>query len=456
MRNHRIYGVLAREELEVNAVAPGEETPAAPVEAGADSLEADLVEVNADIVDLQADEAATDEAAEVVDEMEVAVESLRIIAGNGGLDRNGAMLLNQMNASWNRRLGLPENHKTVSTESFGGANSRAGQTSLAAESIADKAKEVWGKIVEMFRNALKAIVAVWNRIFDGATRMKARAENLGKAAGATKGEATAKTFENQKLAENLHINGNIDAKAAAAAVNQEASVLQAISKHAIAFAGQATSAVESGDTAKLPELAKGAHDIVKSGFSKVADAASVGVAAPGEGMELFKGEALPGNKAIVAIVPADGAKADAIGKTSFKLGIFDASKKVAEKAELAVLSTADIADIAKKIGAAAEMLISYKSVQKEAEGAANKVIALAEKKAKEQAEGEGENKMSGADARAIAKGAMAMVTNVAPPLAAFALNAGGYVLQYGEQSLKQYGKAKEEKKPAEAAAPAAA
>jgi hypothetical protein len=473
MRTNRSYGLMTRlavEGIEANATAPGEEVVAAPVEAGADSLEADLVEVNSDVVELQDGEAGTEEAAEVVEEMEEAAVALESIAANGGLDRNGARMWNLYAASLNRRVGLPENHKLLSVESFGGTADRVSTTRLAAESIADKAKELWAKIVEMFRSAIAAIVAVWNRLFDGATKMKARAEKLYKAATDNKATDKKENFENQKLAENLHQGGTVDAKKAAQAVLDETSVLTTITKASIQFAGQASQMIEAGDIGMLTQLTQTIHGAANSGFTKVGDAASVGMGNPGEGLELMRGDELPGNKAVIAIVPTAGAKPDALGKVGFKLGIFDASKKVADKAQLATLATGDIQAIAKTIQQAADHLLSYKSAQKEAEAAAKKVIALAEKKAKEtvraeagadagivdKAKAAGKALLAGSDERAIAKGAMNSVVNSAPPLAAFALNAGGYVLQYGEQSLKQYGAAKTEEKPAAAAAAAPA
>ena len=456
-RTRHIYTNLAIEGIEAAAVAPGEEAVAEPIPEGTDGLEAELIEVNSDIVDMGADEAVTDEATDIVDELEVAAESLRDIAANGGLDRNGARVLALYQASLNARLGLPKTARGFSPEAFGGTNTRAGQTTLAAEGFADQAKELWGKIVEMFRNALKAIVAVWNRIFDGATRMKARAEKLGVSADAMPaGSPTSPTFESPKLAEGLHINGSVDVVAASKAVLAEASIVTAITKAAVVFAAQATAIIETGDAAKLSEAAKAAHAPTASGFTKVADAASVGVAAPGEGLELFKGDALPGNKAIIATVPTEGANAAAVGKTGYKLGAFDTSKKVADNFKMKTLSKEEIKGVAKTIGDAATLVLGFKSAQKEAEAAANKVIAAAEKKANEaskDAEGKAvEGAMSGADARALAKGAMNSVVNAAPPLAAFTLNAGGYCLQAAEQSIKQYGKAKA---PAAEAKPAA-
>jgi hypothetical protein len=471
MRQNRNYGIVARlavEDIENNAVVVGEEPVAAPVEAGADSVEAELVEVNSDIVEVAQDEAIVDDAAEAVDELEETAVALESIAANGGLDRNGARVLNLHLASINRRLGYPDNHKTMSVESFGGTADKVSSTKLAAESIADKAKELWGKIVEMFRSAVQAIVNVWNRLFDGATKLKARAENLTKAANTAKA-AGGGTFENQTLAANLSIGGVVDVKKAAAAVVHEASFLQAMTKASVQFAEQATRLIESGDTGLLTQLTQSVQGPATQGFAKVSDPASVGMAAPGEGLELMKSEELPGNKAVVAIVPVAGATAAALGKVGYKLGTFDASKKVAEKNELPVLSSGDIEAIAKQVAQAADHLLSYKSAQKEAEAVAKKVIALAEKKAKEtvraeagadagvvdKAKAAGKALLAGSDERAIAKAAMSTVVNAAPPLAAFALNAGGYVLQYGEQSLKAAGKKTEAAKPEGAAAPAA-
>lgn len=458
MRNRTLYTKLAVEDIEADAVAPGEEAPAAPaVEGGLESLEAELIEVAKDIVEIAHDEETAEEVTEVADELEVAAEALQDIAKKGGLDQNGARVLNLYTASLNKRLGLPATHATLSQESFGGTMDRTQATKLAAESFKDKAAELWGKLCEMFRNAIKAIVAVWNRIFDGATRMKARATKLAAAATATKGEATNKTFESPKLAENLHINGTVDVMKAAEQVEKECSIVETIARAAVAAASTTAAVIEAGDLSKLKDIANSSSSVTQMGFSKVADPASVGFAAPGEGLELFKSEALPGNKAVIATVAGADAKPAAIGKIGYKLGTYDASKKVAEKTSLTTMSTADIGTLAKKIGNAADLIISFKKVQKEAEAAANKVISLAEKKAKEagkDADGKAvEGALSGKDARQLATGAMSSNTNAAPPLVAFALNAGGYCLQFGEQSIKQYGKAKAE---APAAAPAAA
>lgn len=465
MRNHRnltgLMGRLAVEELEEIAVVPGEEVAAEPVEAGVDSLESDLCEINDELVEVQDDEDSTTAATDVVDELEVAVEALRIIASNGGLDRNGAQILNLHIDSLQQRAGYPANHKTLSVEAFGATNSRIGQTTLAIESIADKAKELWKQIVEMFKRALASLGALWNKVFDGATRLKARAENTLKAAEAAKGEKAAETFEQPKLAEALHINGAVDVKAAATVVEGLGDMMIVVAEVGMKAAQAMTASLENGDLAKLKtslvDLRKNANGDL------VSDPATVGMSAPGEGLELLRGEeALPGNRAIIAIVPKDeNTKADMIGKCGYKLGTFDASKKVGDKVALKVLTPDEAKAVAKQMIAAADSLLKYKPEQKKTEDIAKKVITLAEKKAGEAPkEGESaEGKLSSADARALAKGAMAMTTAAAPPLAVYLLNTAGSVLQYVEQSIKQYGKAKAEApaaKPAEKAAPAAA
>jgi hypothetical protein len=332
----------------------------------------------------------------------------------------------------------------------------------------------------MFKKAVAAIGAVWNRIFDGASRLKARAANLEKAAGAVSGEAKGPTFENQTLAENLHINGTVDAKAAAAAIVAESNELAALTERSIKFAEGTISAMTAGpqqETQSFTTIIKSAKDLATGGFSKVADAASVGISQPEE-TELFKGKALPGNKAIIAIVPASTDQNDektglGLRHSGYKLGIFDASKKVAEKAALKTLSAADIGAIAKQMGEAADKVLAYKAEQKKAEGVAKEMIATCEKisgetmKANVKADfgDDSETKRAavassvlgwanGKVGQAIAKCAVNMVLNVAPQVAGYVLNAGGSVLQYGEQSVKQYGKTKEEKKPEAAAAAA--
>lgn len=500
MRHQRLYGRLAREEIEAQAAAQPDpnadplvaaaeapatvEEGAAPAEVlpeGSDGLEAELISVNNDIVDLQADEASNDEAVEVIDEMNVAVESLRIIAGNGGLDKGGAQLLNLMQASWNRRLDLESNHNTLSTESFGGSNSRAGQTVLAAESIAEKAKGVWATIVELFKKAMAAIADIWKRIFDGAAKTKARAEKLIAVAKAVKGAANASNFEDKGLADALHINGKVDVKAAVKALETESNQLAALSQHAIAFAGEVEKSITSGSEGPNAVLQKAAALAQGGGFSKVADPASVGMSAM-EGVELFKGAVLPGNKAIVAIVPVLQGEVNAavLKNVGYKIGIGDASRKAPENGQLTTASPQDVVALAEEMVKIADKVSHYQPLQKQAEAEAKKLIAAAEKAARaagtdasnKQMDEDGMNKDStggkaiaalqgwaaGVAGQQVAKAAMSLVTNAAPPVAAYVLNAASAVLQYGEKSLKQYGANKpEEKKPAEgAAAPAAA
>lgn len=445
MRSHRLYANLATEEIVAEATTPEQDAAVAAepvVEPGADGLEASLVEIQGDMEEVASDDAAVETAAEVSEEMEVAVESLRVAAQNGGIDRFGAQLLQNQMDSWNKRLGSKDAVKRISTEAFGNIQGRAGTTTLSVEEVEKANTGVWQKIVAMWEKMVNFIVGLWNKFFDGATRLGDRAKKV--AAVKVDGEPSSKTFQNAGLAKALHINGVVNAVEAAKDVAGFGAFLTPSAEGAIKVAEDVMKAIDAKNAEGITAAFK---HINVTGYAKVADPASVGMSSPGDGVELYKSEALPGNRAFITFFPKEGATPDQVAKAGIKLGMFDASKKVNDKLEMNVLGGSDIAAVAKSMEEASKAILNYKSVQKKAEGEAKKMIAAAKKYTKE-------GGVAGSDKSA--KGSMNLLVQSGPAQVKFMLETGAAVLQYAEQSIKLYGKAAPAKDAPAAPAAAAA
>jgi hypothetical protein len=204
--------------------------------------------------------------------------------------------------------------------------------------------------------------------------------------------------------------------------------------------GKAIEAGNSDEVASMTTALKtpGASD------TKVADPASVGLSNPGEGLEIYKGQELPGNKAIIAIraATADGKLA---GKVGYRLGTYDTAKKVDDKLEMTVLAPSDINKVGELVAKLAGHVLSFKQTQKKVEDETKKILASAQKKAKATADANAGS--AGVDVDSV-RGALRNITTVGPVVTNYLVSAGSAALQYAEQSAKQYG--------GKAAAPAAA
>lgn len=448
MRNHRLYSSMAREDNEANAVTPEQEAAAAAaapevplVEGGAESLEADQVAIADDLTAVQADETTVDNAVEVAEEMEIAVESLRIAAANGGLDRNGAQMFANQKAAWAKRLDAPKSQGQLSIESFGATGGRAGQTTLTHEEEEKNLRSLYDTIAAFLKSLMDKVVALWNRLFDGATKLKERADKL--KAGKFDGEPAAKTFNNPTLAKALHIAGKVDVVNDLTVLNALAEAVQPLVNTMMTFGDAIGKAIEAGNAEEVAEMTA-LMKMPGSSETKVTDPAQIGLSNPGEGLEMFKGMELPGNKTMVAI-RATQANAKLAGKVGYRLGTFDTSKKVDEKLEMPVLAPADISKVAETISKLAGHVLSFKATQSKVEGETKKILASAQKKAKASADANTGN--AGVDVDSV-RGVLRSITTLGPVLTNYLVSAGGAAIQYAEQSAKQYG--------GKAAAPAAA
>lgn len=199
MRNNKL--MMAFESLEDGT----------PVEAGTE----DVAAIQADVV--QADQAAeigdvmeaVEELAEGSDQMEGVADRMEAsLADDGeGYAPEAAAEATAALESLYKRIGLQGVRVMPALESFGSRNSRRATTKFAVEGIKEQVKKVWAAIKKFFKEMWDKIKGYYNSVFDGATKLKARAEAMTKKLEAETGSITETTFEDSTIVNQFAIKG---------------------------------------------------------------------------------------------------------------------------------------------------------------------------------------------------------------------------------------------------------
>lgn len=181
------------------------------MEEHADGLEAEVGDVEQASSEI---EAGDDQVAEAVEGAE-ALESMCVILATameaGGIDQHGAALVNNQVEHICARLGLESRDATLGLESFGGVSGRQRSTQVAMESIKDKVKEIWEKIIAAIERAMKWVADLFNKLFGAVEGLEKRAKKLIEQSDAAQGKsAKEKKFENEALAKKLAIGKDVD------------------------------------------------------------------------------------------------------------------------------------------------------------------------------------------------------------------------------------------------------
>lgn len=163
-----------------------------PEYAEAENVEGSMSEAAEAEAEVEETETAVDELQEAADGLESIALSLESALESGGLTPQSAEFLNHAVKSFTKRVGMTQ-EVTASLEAYGGATTRIQATRISLEGI----KETWNKFVAaikaMWERFKAAVVRFFKHIFDGATRLRVKAQRLYKAAKAAKGEPTEKT-----------------------------------------------------------------------------------------------------------------------------------------------------------------------------------------------------------------------------------------------------------------------
>jgi len=454
--------VAAMEEEEVKVVAPvapvegGEpvEEPTVVIPDNADSPETEMIEVVEAAADGEEQEAVIEETTEIVEALESIADALAVSAANGGLDKHAAAAVGIATQYMYDRVGI-KTKSMPALESFGGTSTRIGSTQLALEDIKDKIKTIWAAIIAGIEKAIQMAKDFYTKVFSSFEKLGARAEELAKKAPAVGDKAANSEIENERLFKSLNLSGKIEVdklvnndalKIAIGSIVGKEFFINSAKEYAKDMADAKTDE-EFIASLKIPGMPMEAF------FSEISNPESEGFEKPKDGLTLYKSDELPGGKTVVYRIP----KSELTGKDALAvfgkngLGATFAAfnpKAEAKDGKLPVLSKEQAANMAKFISDLCKTAENYKKNLDEVNRAKNELITASKKMAS-----------SDADIKAARIVATTAASNIDQPAAAinvYALGTFKAMLDYIEQSLKEYKSdtpaAKEEK----AAEPAAA
>lgn len=435
----RKFGIISMENE--NEPAPAEGV----VEDAANSAETALLEVNEETAEGDTSEAAVDEAVEAVSSLEAYAAELEEANKQGGLSRSGAAVMNIGLESIYRRLGYEAGQtKTVSLENFGQNSSREGATQIALEGVKEKIKEIWAAIIAHIKKAIEWVKGHFNKIFGAAEKLQKRAKALSESAKGVNGQPKEKTFENERLVNALHIDGNIPSSVSAE-LAKIVKVADGVFTGVADFTGKGAEKLleEMGKTdGKVDNITAIPLGAV-SGLVEVANPEGTGFSKPADGLTLYRGLKLMGNKTVIVEAPktalTGAAAATAAARTSTAIGAFDPKAKAPSKTTVNVVDPGEVGKIADEVVNLCQEVIKYKAKLGKFGDLKSKIVAAADRAGKD-ANTE-EDKGKAAYHSAMQKIATSTVNNLdrAPAaMSSYSLNTAKNALDLAEQSLKQY------------------
>lgn len=204
MRRFNTRGVVAMEADEDKNEEVSETTAPASV----DAAEAEAAVVDSAVEGDENDE-SIEEAKDVSETLEVAAESLRIAAANGGIDKYSARAIGALTQHLYNRVGLKA-RAMPALESFGGTSTRIGATQLALEGIKSGVKEIWKSIIAAIKRMVAWVKGHFLKVFGGAEKMVKRANAIKDAADAASGKKQKeRSFENSEIVKKLYIGNSV-------------------------------------------------------------------------------------------------------------------------------------------------------------------------------------------------------------------------------------------------------
>ena len=418
----------------------------------AESLETELLEVQEAEAEGEVQSAQIEEAVEVSEALDEYQEALESIAGQGGLDRNGAMILQIGMEQLCGRVGIEMSAGSAginmpSMESFGGASSRIQATKLAMESVKETAKKVWEAIIAAIKRAGEWLKNFWKTLTDSNHRLKGRAEKIKAAVASVKGGAEGE-IENAGLADKLHINGKVEKN-----FGQD---FDEFVKFCETMSGKVLPGVIESSKKVVDMIPKAAQDTkqedipfraadIKAAFTGVQLSAAEGEGA--EGVEVLKSKQLLGGRALVVQLPtADGvAGAMAFAKCKTAVGFFKPAVAKATSEKLPVLSLAEVRGIADNVADVSKHIDTMRGLEKDFDSFVKALAVGAGQfsKSQELAQDAGNAKVVAAKkklqaARAVFSSLVTRVSNMPANFGTYALSTSKAAMDYSELSMKAY------------------
>lgn len=359
--------------------AENEET-AVSAEPAADSVETELLAVADASDEVEENQAQTEEAADVAEGLEAFAVEMKAAMENGGISRAHAATITRL--ATESLVNIGEDFGTASRvmpalESFGSTSRAMESTSIGMESLGEKAKEIWKKILAQLEKAWNFIRGHFLKLFGAFEKLKKRAAALAaKVEANTEGKEKEKTLEREDVSKAIQISGKVDAgnieplvTVAKAVGGQWTSTIgelgEKIGNFFSEMAGASTkeeidkAAAELGQVKIEPPKFGGASaDPTAHGYEKR------------DGLDFFITAELPGGKAIYAYIDAHRGNTSSSGPAVpvlgnivgqvITVGSYKAKEAAKAPSKIPTLPKADITKICAQVDDICDEMINYK------------------------------------------------------------------------------------------------
>lgn len=430
------------------------------VEGTVDTGAQELLEVNEVASEIDQTHEAIEEAQESSEQLEEVAAGLEsmIVAGRG-LSADSAMFAHQASSFATRKFGLAA--PMPSMESFStGASGQFAQTKASLEGIKETIQKIWNWIKAQFAKLRAHMKDFWLKTFDGAARLKKRAEAMMKKAEGVSGSAKeTQVTVSGDLVGKLHVGGKLGDIAAQLAEFKTVTdaLLGKVTEEMVKGAEECSDAIKAISFDSTDKLNEGIGKYlvgrakVSNAGKQVAGHDASGEKAhawvKGEGMTVGRTNELLGGSAVYFFASAstatgiEGLKADA--KTSGKvLGVAEKAPETKET-KVTTLSGGAVSKICEEVMGIAASVEAFKrnfeaqEKAKDAFTAAGKHVESEAAKA-EKLDADGQ-KLASAFVRAI-NSVPGMIDQPAQKLAQYTVTTLNAVLNFAQLHLNQYGK----------------
>ena len=311
MARIKTLAMLSNEDL---GASPGVEMTDEAIEAVVEDPAIAAATVNDDATQLELDNVVSEESAADADVLEEVADTLEEATENGevitGVAAECLRVLVQHIAD---RRGIQAG-VNIARESFGNKAAGLRAQRLAMLSIQNIAKDIWKQIVKAYEAVIAFVKKWWNKFFDGATKLRDRAESMEKA------------FKSKKASIEKDLTKKVDIGDWADLIQEGDGTLTWANARTVAgtlVEGYGKTKSTSDMVANLGEAVAKAMENpadAENGKSKVFATASAlantatvtGFGEPPDGMTFTKNLDLYGGRALFALVPRNGASEEEV------------------------------------------------------------------------------------------------------------------------------------------------
>jgi hypothetical protein len=281
--------------------------------------------------------------------LEAFAETAEASKADGGLDRTGAVLLQQAVQTQTDRLGMV-GQLVPSQESFGGTGERLQNTEIAVEGIKEVVKDIWDAIVKAIKAAMLKIKEWWNKLNNSLPGIKKRAEELQERAESTEGSIDKDKITVGGDADRIKVKGSADnmvsnlgdLKTLAMAVAKSVSGSNTKAVEAVAKGAENVKLSDADVSAAADQMTMLLNAVVEEG--NVAKSVFKDERYKGEGMVYKASDEFMGGKIVVCgMAKEPGTGIDGLKKTTSSLMIQLASATKEDKS----VSDKDISKVSK-------------------------------------------------------------------------------------------------------------